>query len=210
MRIYVDYREDDDRILFLKKDEFFSQITVKKLDVGDILIQRDNHDDIVIEIKTLQDWTNSMNNKQLEKEANQMKDHNVRAIIVYDDGKLNTWYTKLPGTARNYMKHAEMEYRWHIPVFFCDNAIKMVEAIKAIIKVCSKEHEPLPYPIVVKTSKDEMKAVLLNIPGVGDKMADKLLDIFGTPGGVFKASSEELNTVKRLQEKSKKAIKRMR
>lgn len=210
MRIYVDYREDDDRILFLKKDEFFSQITVKKLDVGDILIQRDNHDDIVIEIKTLQDWTNSMNNKQLEKEANQMKDHNVRAIVVYDDGKLNTWYTKLPGTARNYMKHAEMEYRWHIPVFFCDNAIKMVEAIKAIIKVCNKEHEPLPYPIVVKTNKDEMKAVLLNIPGVGDKMADKLLDTFGTPGGVFKASSEELNTVKRLQEKSKKAIKRMR
>ena len=210
MRIYIDDREDDDRILFLKKDPFFRQITVKRLDVGDILIQRDDHEDIVIEIKTLQDWTNSMNNKQLEKEANQMKEHNIRAVIVYDDGKLNTWYTKLPGTARNYMKHAELEYRWHIPVFFCDNVVKMTEAIKAIVKACNKEFEPLPYPIVVKTHKDEMKAVLLNIPGVGDKMADKLLDAFGTPGGVFKASSEQLNNIKRLQDKSKKAIKRMR
>lgn len=210
MRIYIDDREDDDRILFLQKDSFFRQITVKRLDVGDILIQRDDHEDIVIEIKTLQDWTNSMNNKQLEKEANQMKEYNIRAIIVYDDGKLNTWYTKLPGTARNYMKHAELEYRWHVPVFFCDNIVKMTEAIKAIVKVCSKEFEPLPYPIVVKTHKDEMKAVLLNIPGVGDKMADKLLDIFGTPGGVFRASSEQLDNVKRLQNKSKKAIKRMR
>ena len=187
MRIYIDDREDDDRILFLKKDQFFRQITVKRLEVGDILIERDGHEDIVIEIKTLQDWTNSMNNKQLEKEANQMKEYNVRGIIVYDDGKLNTWYTKLPGTARNYMKHAELEYRWHIPVFFCDNVNKMTEAIKAIIKT-----------------------VLLNIDGIGDKMADKLLDKFGTPGGVFKASTEELNSVKRLQEKAKKAIKRMR
>lgn len=210
MRIYIDDREDDDRILFLKKDPFFRQITVKRLEVGDILIERDDHEDIVIEIKTLQDWTNSMNNKQLEKEANQMKQYNVRAIIVYDDGKLNTWYTTLPGTARNYLKHAEMEYRWHIPTFFCDNVLKMAEAIKAVIKTCSKEHEPLPYPIVVKTHRDEMKAVLLNIEGVGSKMADRLLDVFGTPGGVFKASSEELDSVKRLQEKSKKAIKRMR
>lgn len=210
MRIYIDDREDDERILFFKKDPFFRQITVKRLDVGDILVQKDGHEDIVIEIKTLQDWTNSMNNKQLEKEANQMKEYNIRAIVVYDDGKLNTWYTTLPGTARNYLKHAEMEYRWHIPTFFCDNVVKMTEAIKAIIKTCSKEYEPLPYPIVVKTHKDEMKAVLLNIPGVGDKMASKLLDIFGTPGRVFKASSEELDNVKRLQEKSKKAIKRMR
>ena len=210
MRIYIDDREDDDRILFLKKDQFFRQMTVKRLEVGDILIERDDHEDIVIEIKTLQDWTNSMNNKQLEKEANQMKEYNVRGIIVYDDGKLNTWYTKLPGTARNYMKHAELEYRWHLPVFFCENVNKMTEAIKAIIKTVNKEYEPLPYPIVVKTNKDEMKAVLLNIDGIGDKMADKLLDKFGTPGGVFKASTEELNSVKRLQEKAKKAIKRMR
>lgn len=210
MRIYIDNREDDERILFLKNDPFFHQITVKRLDVGDILIERDDHEDIVIEIKTLQDWTNSMNNNQLEKEANQMKKYNVRAIIVYDDGKLNTWYTKLPSTARNYSTYAEMEYRWHIPTFFCDNAFKMAEAIKAIVKTCSKEFEPLPYPIVVKTHKDEMKAVLLNIPGVGDKMADKLLDVFGTPGQVFNASSEELDNIKRLQEKSKKAIKRMR
>ena len=108
------------------------------------------------------------------------------------------------------MKHAELEYRWHIPVFFCDNVNKMTEAIKAIIKTVNKEYEPLPYPIVVKTNKDEMKAVLLNIDGIGDKMADKLLDKFGTPGGVFKASTEELDSVKRLQEKAKKAIKRMR
>ena len=31
MRIYIDDREDDDRILFLKKDQFFRQMTVKRL-----------------------------------------------------------------------------------------------------------------------------------------------------------------------------------
>ena len=48
MRIYIDNREDDERILFLKNDPFFHQITVKRLDVGDILIERDDHEDIVI------------------------------------------------------------------------------------------------------------------------------------------------------------------
>lgn len=210
MRIYIDNREDDDRILFLKNDPFFRQITVKRLEVGDILVTQDGYDDIVIEIKTLQDWTNSMNNNQLRKEANQMKEHNIRAIIVYDDGKLNPWFTKLPSLPRNYAMVAELEFRWHIPVFFCDDTNKMTECIKTIIKTVSKEHEPLPYPIVVKTHRDEMKAVLLNIEGVGNKMADNLLDKFDTPGGVFKASSEELDEIKRLSTKSKKAIKRMR
>lgn len=210
MRIYIDDREDDDRILFLKNDSFFRQITVQRLEVGDILITQDNHEDIVIEIKTLQDWTKSINNGQLEKEANQMKKYNIRALIVYDDEKLNTWFTTLPGVARNYAMVAKMEYRWHIPTFFCDDVKKMTECIKSIIKTVSEEYEPLPYPIVVKTHKDEAKAMLLNITGVGDKMADKLLDTFKTPGGVLKASSEDLDKVKRLQSKSKKAIKRMR
>lgn len=210
MRIYIDDREDKDRILFLKNDPFFRQISVQRLEVGDILITQDDHEDIVIEIKTIQDWTNSINSKQLEKEANQMREHNIRALIIYDDDKLNQWYTTLPGIARNYAMVTKMEYRWHIPTFFCQNIKEMTECIKSIIKTVTKEYEPLPYPIVKKTHKDEMKAVLLNIEGVGDKMADSLLDKFGTPGGVFKASADELDTIKRLSIKSKNAIMRMR
>lgn len=210
MRIYIDDREDDDRILFLKNDSFFRQITIKRLEVGDILVTQDDHEDIVIEIKTIQDWISSMNNNQLRKEANQMKKHKIRAIIVYDDGKLNPRFTTMPPSSRIYSMHAELEFRWHIPTFFCDNVSKMAECIKTIIKTVSKEYVALDYPIVVKTHRDSMKAVLLNIEGVGNKMADSLLDKFGTPGGVFKASSDELDEVKRLSARSKRAIKRMR
>ena len=52
--------------------------------------------------------------------------------------------------------------------------------------------------------------VLIGIDGVGTKMARTLLDIFKTPGGVFKASDNDLDNIPRLQKKSKEAIRRMR
>ena len=52
--------------------------------------------------------------------------------------------------------------------------------------------------------------VLIGIPKVGAKMARVLLDTFKTPGGVFNATDEQLNSIPRLQTKSKEAIRRMR
>ena len=57
---------------------------------------------------------------------------------------------------------------------------------------------------------NDMIRVLCGIPGVGRKMARKLLDEFGTPGQVFKADDDALNSIPRIQKKSKEAIRRMR
>ena len=46
--------------------------------------------------------------------------------------------------------------------------------------------------------------------GIGRKTARVLLDTFGTPGGVFKASDDDLDSIPRLQKKSKSAIRRLR
>jgi len=209
MKIYIDSREDKERINMFKGYTFFSDAEVKNLDIGDI-VAIDGDKKIAIEVKTLQDWIASCNNNQLRKEAYQMQDCPLRAIIVYDDDKLNTRYTRLPTPGRNYDIMAECAFRWHVPVFFCDNEIKFVYCVMDIIKHISKEFDPLPKPIVVKKHTDDMVAVLINLPHIGVVTAEKLLDIFGTPGGVFNATDDELKNIKGISKKQIKIIQRMR
>ena len=55
MELYIDDREDNDRIELIK-NEFNSNVEVKRLLAGDILIQQRTNPTIVIETKTLQDF----------------------------------------------------------------------------------------------------------------------------------------------------------
>lgn len=192
MKFYIDDREDKERILLLRNDPFFANIKVTRLDVGDILVKHPNKEDIIIEVKTFQDWGSSVFNNRIRSEANGMKDNKVRAIVVYDDGKYNARWHSLPSIGHNYAMQSELQFRWHIPVFFCDDFNRFKSCIKAIITQVHQEFKPLPYPIVKQSSDDVVKGILLGIPRVGDITVDKLVDNFGTPGRVFNATDEDL------------------
>lgn len=210
LELYIDDREDTERINAIK-NEFNGHIEVKRLLAGDILIQQKSGPIICIETKTLQDFIQSCRNRQIQKEAiNMKKIYPFSFIIIYDDGKMNTQYVKPLTLNEKYGNIVSLMQRYKVPVIQCSNTNHFLKCIKAIITNVNKYDEPIEQPIVRKKDSNEMINVLIGLPKVGKKMARILLDNFKTPGGVFNASDEDLDNIPRLQNKSKEAIKRMR
>ena len=209
MDILVDDREDKERIKLLKNN-FSTPIEVIRLEYGDIII-KDNDNIIAIETKTIQDFISSCRNGQIKKEALNMKKMSPFSfIIIYDDGKWNKKYTRPLTNNEWYGNIVSLMQRYKVPVIICEDSTHFIKAIKAVIRTVGKNDEPITPPIVRPKNSNEMINVLIGIPKVGAKMARVLLDTFKTPGGVFNATDEQLNSIPRLQTKSKEAIRRMR
>lgn len=209
MDILVDDREDKERIKLLKNN-FSTPIEVIRLEYGDIII-KNNNNVIAIETKTIQDFIGSCRNGQIKKEALNMKKMSPFSfIIIYDDGKWNKKYTRPLTNNEWYGNIVSLMQRYKVPVIICEDSAHFIKAIKAVIRTVDKNDEPITPPIVRPKNSNEMINVLIGIPKVGAKMARVLLDTFKTPGGVFNATDEQLNSIPRLQTKSKEAIRRMR
>lgn len=210
MEIFIDDREDSKRIDLIRS-RFNSNIEVKRLLAGDILIIQKDAPNICIENKTEQDFVQSCRNGQIKKEAlNMKKIYPFSYIIIYDDGNFNSLYIKPLTLNERYGNIVSLMQRYKVPVIVCKNDKHFIKAIKAIIRTVNKNDIPIEQPIVRKKDSNPFVNVIIGIPGVGKKMARTLLDNFKTPGGIFKASDDELNDIPRLQSKSKEAIKRMR
>lgn len=210
MEIYIDDREDNNRIESIK-NEFNSKVEVKRLLAGDILIYQGDGPIIAIEVKTIQDFTQSCRNRRIQKEAiNMKKIYPFSYIIIYDDGKFNDEYITPLTLNEKYGNIVSLMQRYKVPVIQCDNTRHFLKCIKAIISNVNKFDEPIEQPIVRSKDSNDMINVLIGLPKVGKKMARTLLNTFKTPGGVFNATDEELDSIPRLQKQSKNAIRRMR
>ncbi|MBR3208773.1 MAG: hypothetical protein IKF82_00745 [Bacilli bacterium] len=211
MKIFIDDREDTERIDLLKIDPFFANALITRLKTGDIVIEREDLTHIAIEVKTLQDWIQSCRSRQIQKEVLKMKEkYPFSYVIVYDDGKKNDFFIKPQSLEEYYSNLVSLTQRYKVPVFICKNHKHFVTCIKAIVNTVHKNDEPIEPPLVRSKASNEMINVLIGLPKCGPKAARKLLDYFHTPGGVFKASDEELDQVPRLTKVTKNAIRRMR
>ena len=212
MEIFIDDREKDKERIEAIKKEFHSPVEVKRLIAGDILIQQDNAPMICIEVKTIQDFISSCRKRLIQKEALNMKKlYPFSFIIIYDNDKWNKQYTKPQTLNEKYGNIVSLTQRYKVPVIQCYNTNHFLKCIKAIISTVNKNDVPIEQPIMVPQESNDFIRVLMAIKnGVGKKTARTLLNEFGTPGGVFRASDEDLDKIPRLQEKSKEAIRRMR
>ena len=211
MKIIIDDREDNERVQLIKNDDFFKDAIVERLDTGDIIfIQEGQTPNIAIEVKTRQDFVGSCRNRRMQEEALKMKKvYPFSFIVLYDDGKFRGDYTQYTLTEL-YGNIVSLSVRYKVPVFTAKNKKHFITLLKAIIKNVNKTDEPIEPPIVRPKNSNEMINVLIGLPKVGPKMARTLLDSFGTPGGVFNATDEELDKIPRLYKTSKSAIRRMR
>ena len=211
MKIFIDDREDKDRVELLKQDSFFVNALITRLDTGDIIIERNDLQDIAIEVKTWQDWIKSCRDRQIQKEALQMKQkYPFSFIIIYDDGKKNDFFVRPQSISEYYGNMVSLMQRYKVPVIVCKNHKHFVECVKSIVNNVKKNDEPIEQPIIRSSNTNDMVNVLIGLEKCGPKCARKLLDYFHTPGGVFKASDEELDQVPRLTKTTKSAIRRMR
>lgn len=210
MKIIIDDREKDKERIQMIKNGFITPVIMKRLDVGDLVIEQQGYPTICIENKTWQDFISSYRNGQLYKEVTAMKQkYDYSFVIVYDNGKWNKEYVNQNANEKfGNIASVILQHRCYL--IQCDNSNEYIPCVKALIRNIKKADKPLSAPDVLPNDSNDMIRVLCGIPGVGRKMARKLLDEFGTPGQVFKADDDALNSIPRIQKKSKEAIRRMR
>ncbi len=208
MKIYIDDREDIKRQESIKK--YFPQVcTVKRLQVGDILIQKEDCD-ICIEVKTISDYCSSITNRRLQKEVLAMKEvYSYSFVLIYGDwNKIDRRYCKMSDKQR-YSNIISIMQRYHVPCIVADNEDDFLLCIELIIETVNRSMEPIEKPNVRDTVGNPMENVLIGLPSCGPKTARKLLDNFGNVQNIFNATEEELNTIPRLSKKTKQAILKM-
>lgn len=211
MKITIDDHED--RYRRKKIENFFGseKCEVKRLETGDIIIEQEDKPTVAIEVKTVEDFISSMKNQRIHDEVLRMKDkYSYSYVLVFGDwrGLIPKFYKyTLAQKCSNIFKITVM---YKVPVFWVATDKEFLIMIDEIIKNIDKIGEPIEPPIIRNKNNNPFINVLIGIDGVGEKTAQKLLDNFYTPGGVFAASEEELNKIPRLSKKIIKEILRMK
>lgn len=208
MKIMIDDHEDKGRIAQIQR--FFDcECNVQRLDTGDIIIQQNDVPDIAIEVKTHQDFIKSFKDRLVQDELIRMKSkYPFSYLIIYDDGKLNTKYTRSSREQWHSNIHS-LAIRYHVHVFFADNTKDFLKCIQSLINTVSKHDVPIEPPIIRSKDSNPFVNVLIGVPAVGKKTAERLIDKFEKPSNVFNATEEELDAIPRLTHKQKEWLLKM-
>ena len=211
MKIIIDDHEDRNRIKIIKKFFNSNKCEVQRLETADIIIEQEDKPTVAIEVKTVEDFISSMKNKRIHDEVLRMKNkYPYSYVLVYGDwrGLIPKFYKyTLAQKCSNIFKITTM---YKVPVFWVATEKEFLTMIDEISKNIHKIGDPIEPPTIRDKNSNPFINVLIGIDGVGEKTAQKLLNKFHTPGGVFSASEEELNKIPRLSKKIIKEILRMR
>ena len=211
MKVVIDDREKDKERINAVIDYYGKdKTTIERLSTGDIVIHQDGgRSSVAFEIKTWQDFIGSIKNRRIQHEVLNMKnDYPFCFVIIYDNKKWNRKYVQA-SRAQIQGNIISIMQRYKVPVIIAKNLKELIICLDICVNNVNKALEPIDPPIVRSKDTNEMINVLIGLPKVGKKTAQKLLSEFDKPSNVFNASKEELDNVKGLSAITKRAILRM-
>ena len=204
--VLVDDREPKNVIE--KGFEFFSDLTVARLDVGDVV-----NGNIAIERKKANDFASSINNKRMINQIVNLKANFEIPILIitgsYNDVATNRHQDMSAARYRSEIDQIKLLYR--IPVF----EIPKSENEEKFWKKCDwifRKSKITPSSTVQRVAKyngDERVAVLCGITGLGEKRAKAILKQFPKIKNICSASIEDLTTVKGIGKNRARRIKKV-
>ena len=183
--IVVDYREQRSGICD-ELQKLNIPLELKQLDVGDYII----NNEIYIERKTVPDFIESLNDGRLFKQVHNLRDGNKRAIIIIEG-------SRLPGRPNIRGALASISARWYMPILRSGNIagtawlMSRMHSYEKFEKdsYCTYDHRK-------KRGVSSMqKHILLQLKQMGPELADRLLNQFGSIGGILNALDEDLMQV---------------
>jgi len=204
LRIIVDEREKKSGIPDLLKAVGIN-IEIKTLPVGDYIVAPE----IVVERKSIRDLISSIFDGRLFDQCNRLREHFQHPVILME-GNVDEIeeFTENPLVFYGAISSIAIDFK--IPVLPTPNA---THTAKLLVSMSSrKEAAKGPFLKKIKKSSDlqrQQLSVLCSLPGVGEKLATRMLEKFGTPLRVLGASSVELSKVEGLGKERAKKIKEM-
>ena len=178
---------------------------IKTLPIGDYIVAPET----VIERKSLHDLVSSVFDGRLFDQCSRLKEH-FRLPIILMEGNVDEIDEIIENPLVFYGAVSRIVLDFNIPIIPTPSA---THTAKLLVSMCStKENTTGPFLKKIKKSNDIQKqqlSSLASLPGVGDKLAVRMLEKFGSPLRVFTASSSELSKVEGLGEARAKKIRNM-
>ena len=204
LRIIVDERERKSGIPELLKSIGINT-EIKTLPIGDYIVAPET----VVERKSIHDLMSSVFDGRLFDQCNRLKE-NFQNPIILMEGNVDEIeeITENPLIFYGAVSSVALDFR--IPVIPTPNAS---HTVKLLVSMCSrKDSTKGPFLKKIRKSDDlqrQQLSTLSSLPGVGEKLAIRMLQKFGSPLRVFSATSAELAKVEGLGETRAKKIRKM-
>ena len=204
LRIVADEREKKSGIPNLLKGIGIN-LEIKTLPIGDYIVAPET----IVERKSISDLVSSVFDGRLFDQCNRMKE-NFQFPIIIIEGDTDEIEELIENPFVFYGAISSVAIDFKIPIISTPNAS---HTAKLLVSMCSrKDIAKGPFIKKIRKSDDiqrQQLSVLSSLPGVGEKLAIRMLEKFGTPLRVFSASSTELSKISGLGELRAKKIKKM-
>jgi DNA excision repair protein ERCC-4 len=204
MRMVIDEREKKSGIPDLLK-EIGVKVEMKSLPIGDYIVASET----VVERKSVHDFISSVFDGRLFDQCNRLKEHfeHPAIIIEGDIGEINQ-ITENPLVFYGAVSSVALDFK--IPVLPTPNASNTA---KLLIAMCARQGKTKG-PFLKKIRKsgnihNQQLSVLCSLPGVGEKLASRMLEKFGSPSNSFSASITELSKIEGMGESRAQKIRNL-
>ena len=204
LRIVVDEREKKSGIPDLLRAVGIN-LEIKTLPVGDYIVAPET----IVERKSVSDLISSIFDGRLFDQCNRLKEHFAHPVILME-GNVEEIEQIVENPLVFYGAMSAVAIDFKIPIIPTPSA---THTAKMLVSMCSRK-ESLRGPFLKKIKKSDdlsrqQLSVLCSLPGIGEKLATRMLAKFGSPSKTLNASLADLAKVEGLGEARAKKIKQM-
>jgi DNA excision repair protein ERCC-4 len=204
LRIVVDEREKKSGIPDLLKAVGIN-LEIKTLPIGDYIVAPET----VVERKSVSDLISSVFDGRLFDQCDRLREHFAHPIILME-GNVDEIEQIVENPFVFYGALSAIAIDFKIPIVPTPSA---THTAKLLVSLCTrKDISKGPYLKKIKKSDNlqrQQLSVLCSLPGIGEKLATRMLERFGSPARTLNASFAELAKVEGLGEARAKKIKQM-
>ena len=204
LRMIVDERERKSGIPDLLRAVGVN-IELTNLPIGDYIVAPET----VIERKSIQDLISSVFDGRLFDQCSRLKKHYEHPAILME-GNIDVIDEITENPLVFYGALASIALDFKIPIIPTPSAS---HSAKLLVSMCARQNNNKgPFLKKIKKSDDiqrQQLSVLCSLPGVGEKLATRMLEKFGSPSNTLKASYTELTKIQGLGESRALKIRKM-
>jgi len=206
LRIVVDEREKKSGIPDLLRS-IGLRMEIRTLPVGDYIVGPET----VIERKSIRDLISSVFDGRLFDQCGRLREHFQHPVILME-GKVDEIeienLTENPLILYGALSTVALDFK--IPIIPTPSAS---HTAKLLVSMCSKKESARgPFIKKIKKSADlqrQQLSLLASLPGVGEKLAVRMLERFGTPRGAMTSTAADLAKVEGLGGERARKIRKM-
>ncbi|MDY6778266.1 MAG: DEAD/DEAH box helicase [Candidatus Nanohaloarchaea archaeon] len=189
----------DDRENTLAKELSRQDVVVrtKRLELADFLVS----DRTAVERKTTKDFVDSIVDQRLFTQVKELREQFERPILLIEGDDLFGHRDVHPNAVRGALSSVALDY--DMPILWSSDE---TDTAKTLIALARREQEEQDREVRIRGERtptsetDLQKFIVAGLPNISDKLAERLLDEFGSVRSVFQASETELTNVEGIGE----------